>query len=81
MDKEKKEQHNDSHVIEDYYALAQFDCLIRGTSHFPWAAQLLGEHTIIFCPVGGYWNHDKIIIDKVVITLRDRQIKGCAVTV
>jgi len=62
------------HVIEDYYNMAQFDCLIRSSSHFAFAAQLLGNHKIIIYPQHAQWIGDKIVVDKIGIILREPYI-------
>jgi hypothetical protein len=65
--------HNNSHdtnVVEDFYIMAQCDCLIRSSSLFAKAAQLLGNHQIIIYPISGKWADGKVIIDPVGITMR-----------
>jgi hypothetical protein len=58
---------HDAHVIEDFYNMARFDCLIRAGSHFAIASQLLGNHKIIIYPKGFKWEGKKLIIDKVAV--------------
>jgi len=58
------------HIIDDYYNMAQFDCLIRSTSHFGLAAQMLGDHKIIIHPQHARWINNKIVVDKVGIIIR-----------
>ncbi len=58
--------HN-AHVVEDFYNMARFDCLIRSGSHFAIAAQLLGNHKIIIYPKHSKWVGRKLIIDEVTI--------------
>ncbi len=55
------------HVIEDFYNMSRFDCLIRSGSHFAIAAQLLGSHKIIIYPKHWRWMNKKLIIDEVTI--------------
>ncbi len=54
-------------VIEDFYNMSRFDCLIRPASHFSLAAQLLGDHKIIIYPKHWKWVGKKLIIDEVSI--------------
>lgn len=61
---------HDDTIIEDFYAMAQCDCLIRSSSLYAKAAQLLGTHTIILFPQHGYWDVDKVIIDPLGISIR-----------
>lgn len=51
-------EHNshDTNVVEDFYAMAQCDCLIRSSSLLAKATQLLGSHLIILYPPYGYWD-------------------------
>ncbi len=58
--------HN-THVVEDFYNMARFDCLIRSGSHFPLAAQLLGDHKVIIYPKHWEWVGKKLVIDEVSI--------------
>ncbi len=56
---------HDAHVIEDFYNIARFDCLIRSSSHFGIATQLLGNHQAVIYPQYFKWEGKKLIIDKV----------------
>lgn len=67
------DNNHQSNVVEDYYTMAQCDCLIRSSSLIAKAAQLLGNHRIILYPIHGYWDGNKVIIDPVGITMRDKQ--------
>ena len=58
--------HN-AHVVEDFYNMARFDCLIRSGSHFAVAAQLLGNHQVIIYPKHLKWVGRKLIVDEVTI--------------
>ncbi len=55
------------HVVEDFYNMAFFDCLIRSGSHFAVAVQLLGNHKVIIYPKHFKWIEKKLIIDEVTI--------------
>jgi len=59
---------HDAHVIEDFYNMARFDCLIRSSSNFALAAQLLGNHEVIIRPKHWQWVGKKLVIDEVSIT-------------
>jgi len=56
-----------AHVVEDFYNMARFDCLIRSGSHFALAAQLLGNHEVIIRPKHWQWVGKKLVIDEVAI--------------
>ncbi len=60
-------QSDNAHVIEDFYNMSRFDCLIRSGSHFAIAAQLLGNHKIIIYPKHCKWVGRKLIIDEISI--------------
>lgn len=61
--------HN-AHVVEDFYQMAQCDCLIRSSSLLARASQLVGNHQIIIHPIQGYWVDDTLIINPVGIIMR-----------
>ncbi len=68
--RQKGNSHN-ANVVEDYYLMAQCDCMIRSTSLLAKAAQVLGNHEIIIYPITGYWVEDTLIINPVGIILRN----------
>jgi hypothetical protein len=62
------------HAIEDMFAMAQFDCLIRSLSDYAFIPQLIGSHKIIFFPLHKRWiSEKKLFIDKVGIFLNKPQ--------
>jgi len=56
-----------AHVVEDFYNMARFDCLIRSGSNFGLAAQLLGNHKVVIYPKHWQWEGKKLVIDEVSI--------------
>ena len=62
---------HDTNVVEDFYLMSQCDCLIRSTSLFARASQLVGNHQIIMYPIVGTWVDNKIIINPAGIIIRD----------
>jgi len=62
--------HN-KNIVEDLWAMAQFDCLIRGWSHFPGIAQIIGDHKIIIYPLTCFWSDDTLIMDEIFIIVRN----------
>ena len=58
---------HDAHVVEDFYNMARFDCLIRSGSNFGLAAQLLGSHKVVIYPKHWQWEGKKLVIDEVSI--------------
>ena len=58
--------HN-AHVVEDFYNIARFDCLIRSGSNFALAAQILtGNHKVVIYPKHWQWVGRKLVIDEVI---------------
>ncbi|MBD3231056.1 hypothetical protein GF322_00145 [Candidatus Dependentiae bacterium] len=61
-------------IVQDYCAMAEFDCLIRSMSGFAYLSQLLGNHKIIIYPIHMTWiNPDILVVDKIGIIKRDNQ--------
>ncbi len=55
-----------NHAVEDMFAMAQFDCLIRSLSDYALIPQLVGSHKIIFFPWHSRWlSEKKLFVDKV----------------
>lgn len=65
----KEENHHDLNVIEDFFAMAQFDCLIRPQSNFSKGVQLMGKHKIVIHPKKAAWVDGKLIINMVNIVM------------
>lgn len=70
--RKEKNRHN-LNVLDDFYAIAQFDCLIRAASNFSRAAQLLGNHTIIIFPRHAQWIGDMVFVDTIGIIIRNKE--------
>ena len=62
---------HDKNVVEDLICMSKCDCLIRSSSLFSKAAQILGNHKIIFAPLHSLWDTNKLIIDQVLIIQRN----------
>ena len=48
--------------VEDYYAMSQFDILIRPNSHLSGVSQLLGHHKLILWPNSCAWEANRLYI-------------------
>lgn len=55
---EKQEKPWDSYVLEDFFCMAKFDCLIRPRSSYSAIAQAIGNHKVILYPGGIVQNLD-----------------------
>jgi len=73
FDCREHDNHHAKNVIDDLWAISQFDCLIRGWSHFPSVAQMIGNHKIIMFPKKYFWSNKKLIMPEICIILHDDQ--------
>lgn len=65
FDCRKKDNHHAKNVLEDIFAMAQYDCLIRSGSNYPQIPQLIGNHRIVICPTSCKWIGNALIIDEI----------------
>jgi len=57
--------HHAKNVLEDMFAMAQHDCLIRSGSNFSQISQLIGNHKVVIWPKSCKWIGNALIIDEV----------------
>ena len=57
---------HDLNVLEDFFALTQFDCLIRPDSHFSFIASLITDYKIVIAPAHAIEKDGQIVIDQIV---------------
>ena len=69
FDCRKEKNRHDLNVIEDFFAMTKFDCLIRPQSNFSRGVQLIGKHKIIMHPKKAAWANGKLIINMVNIIM------------
>lgn len=62
-------------VLEDFFALTQFDCLIRPESNYSIAAEKITEYKVVISPVRHHFINKQAIIDHVQIQYRDKKLK------
>jgi hypothetical protein len=55
-------------VMDDYYNMAQFDCLIRPGSNFSRAIQLFGDHPVVISARNSQWRGDAVVVENVEIS-------------
>jgi len=60
-------------VVEDFWAMTNFDCLLRPASNFSINVQYFGNHKLIITPGDSYWANGKLIVDNVKITIKEPQ--------
>ncbi|MFC1841575.1 hypothetical protein ACFLYA_00720 [Candidatus Dependentiae bacterium] len=61
--------HHDKNVIEDFFGMTQYDCLIRNGSHFSFFADVIGEFKVVIYPEDAYWKDGEIVIDNVKVKI------------
>lgn len=60
----KESNHHSSNVLEDMFAMARYQCLIRSGSNYPQISQLIGNHDVVICPLSCKWIADALVIDQ-----------------
>lgn len=50
---------SDEHVVEDFFAMLGYDCLIRSLSNYTLVPSLIGDYRIVMTPKSGYWEENK----------------------
>jgi hypothetical protein len=53
-----------SNIIEDFFAMTQFDCLIRGESNFAVAADKITDYKVVIYPVQSIWDGHRNFVHK-----------------
>jgi hypothetical protein len=71
FDCRKTDNNYRSNVLEDFFALTKFDCLIRGDSYFSFIASKLSNYKVLLSPWHFINNGGTIIIDEVNIEIRN----------
>lgn len=72
FDYRKSYNFHDVNVLEDFFAMTKFDCLIRGESNFSIMAAKIANYKLEIYPVAQHWEGHKSVIDKVMIK-KERQ--------
>jgi hypothetical protein len=44
-----------TNVVEDFFELFEFDCLIRSLSNYTLVHSLVGDYKVVIAPISGYW--------------------------
>ncbi len=68
----KKGNRWDANVVEDLFALTQFDCAIHGESNFPTVASFLADYEVEIVPKTFYIEDEAVHIDEVVVKVKKR---------
>lgn len=51
----EQDNRHDAHVLEDFFAMMHFDCLIRSASNYTLIPSLIGNYKIVMTPKSGHW--------------------------
>ena len=73
FDYRKQGNSHNSNVVEDFFAMTKFDCLIRPQSNFSLAASKVGNYKVEISPTKHHWQDTKSIVDEIEIVY-DRTI-------
>lgn len=55
----------ESVVLEDFFGMMQFDCIIRPEANISYIASRLGNFIVEIYPMHGYWSGDRKVIDQI----------------
>ena len=67
----RDDNHYNNNIIEDFFSITYYDCLIRGESNFSLVAGIIGDFFIEIYPEHGYWRNNKLIIDTVKVKINE----------
>lgn len=59
-------------IIEDLFALSQFEYLIRSISSYSGIGFLMGDHKLVLAPANAEWHDGTLLIDKVLLSSRNQ---------
>ncbi len=62
---------HDLNVLEDFFSLGNFDCLIRGDSNFALVASKIFDYKLVVSPVYAHWEKNTLTIDRVDVRVND----------
>lgn len=65
FDCRRTDNHHTKNILEDIFAMAQYEYLIRSGSNYPQISQLIGNHRIVICPLSCEWIGNTLIINEI----------------
>ena len=71
LDCRRDGNHHTAHVLEDFFSMALFDCIIHGDSSFSRLAAILSAPMLEFCP--SLWGELRLDLDGQILLDRDGQ--------
>ena len=63
------------HVLDDFFAMTQFDCSIHGESNFSICAAKISDYLVECQPTDFHWENQTLIIDRVLRRVRKSKIE------
>ena len=63
-----------SNVLEDFFALTEFDCSIHGESNFPLSAGKIADYQIEIMPMTFHWEGLDAVVDNVILFGNNKKI-------
>lgn len=70
FDFRKQGNAHNKNVLEDFFALTKFDCLIRGQSNFSLMASKISDYKIEISPIDYYRENNKPVINNIEINIK-----------
>ncbi len=68
FDSRAKGNEHDKNVIEDFFAMKQFHCLVRGKSNYGYIASKIFPYDVVVSPLTyGYNAQNQVVIDRLVV--------------
>lgn len=71
----RKGNYHNKNVLEDFFSIQQFDCLIRSDSTFAKSTQILGNFEVVIYPENASWQQKghkySLIVDKVAMVIKE----------
>lgn len=58
------------HILEDFYQMTKFDCLIGCQSNFSLISSFIGDQQLVIMPTNAYFIDKQLIIDQTELTFR-----------
>lgn len=71
-----KANRHDKNVLEDFFAMQQFDCVICPNSNYSLSAARIGHNAITVFPVESAWQNAHLIMTKVKVDVKLRELQS-----
>jgi hypothetical protein len=71
FDYRKEGNHHNANVLEDFFAMAQFDCLIRGESNYSITCAKIADFQLEIYPQHFFWHNQYPVYDQIKVEVRN----------